>query len=441
MRSHLLCLLALLPLPALAADTIHIGVLDSNHEDGTADAVADQLEDSTVFDFEVTLVDATTLTSADQLAGFDVVVLGSSGYGGADPIYAEGVTSAVDAFHAAGGGVVASSWMSYEDPNSSIDAFVPIDQASKNGNYCSKPVAVTFSGDHPVTEGISDFTDETTNYWEAPGPLDAGATSLASCRPDYSVVTVQEATSSHGRQVYLGGIYFGSLDSYNNEGLRSGEADQLLEQAVAWASERCLDEDSDGALSCTDDCDDSDPARFPGNPEVCDGIDNDCDEVVPTDELDEDSDGVSTCDGDCDDADPDNYPGNTEICDQADNDCDEIADNGLPTADWWPDADDDGWGDEDANALNTCGEPDGHVQRGGDCDDTRDDVNPDAEDIAGNGVDEDCDGADAVEDDADDDTDTDGEETGCGCQSGPAGGLAWIGLLPVVALLRRRRQR
>ncbi|MCA2977357.1 MAG: putative metal-binding motif-containing protein, partial [Myxococcaceae bacterium] len=40
----------------------------------------------------------------------------------------------------------------------------------------------------------------------------------------------------------------------------------------------CFDADGDGR-SC-DDCDDADPARFPGAPEVCDGRDNDCDQQI-----------------------------------------------------------------------------------------------------------------------------------------------------------------
>ncbi|MEM6928607.1 MAG: putative metal-binding motif-containing protein, partial [Myxococcota bacterium] len=39
------------------------------------------------------------------------------------------------------------------------------------------------------------------------------------------------------------------------------------------------DGDGDGALVCTD-CDDADPLRFPGNPEVCNAVDDDCDTLV-----------------------------------------------------------------------------------------------------------------------------------------------------------------
>ncbi len=38
----------------------------------------------------------------------------------------------------------------------------------------------------------------------------------------------------------------------------------------------CFDEDGDGHSTCDGDCDDQDPARFPGNPEVRDLLDNDC---------------------------------------------------------------------------------------------------------------------------------------------------------------------
>jgi hypothetical protein len=41
-----------------------------------------------------------------------------------------------------------------------------------------------------------------------------------------------------------------------------------------------LDRDGDGHLACAEDCDDSDPERYPGAAETCDGIDRDCDGLV-----------------------------------------------------------------------------------------------------------------------------------------------------------------
>jgi len=76
----------------------------------------------------------------------------------------------------------------------------------------------------------------------------------------------------------------------------------------------------------------------PGTPaaEVCDDLDNDCD--GSTDEeltVDVDGDGHSTpnsCEGtkdDCDDSDAINFPGNTEVCDGQDNNCNGSVDDGL----------------------------------------------------------------------------------------------------------------
>jgi hypothetical protein len=94
-----------------------------------------------------------------------------------------------------------------------------------------------------------------------------------------------------------------------------------------------LDKDADGVMACSGDCDDTDPNTYPGAPEQCDGKDNDCDLVIPEDELDKDADGVMACSGDCDDTDPNTYPGAPEQCDGKDNDCDVIIDEGFPNID------------------------------------------------------------------------------------------------------------
>ncbi|MEM6927576.1 MAG: putative metal-binding motif-containing protein, partial [Myxococcota bacterium] len=54
-----------------------------------------------------------------------------------------------------------------------------------------------------------------------------------------------------------------------------------------------VDADRDGAPASID-CDDDDPARAPGLPEICDGIDNDCDGLVDGDDTDSPPVGLAT---------------------------------------------------------------------------------------------------------------------------------------------------
>lgn len=55
------------------------------------------------------------------------------------------------------------------------------------------------------------------------------------------------------------------------------------------------DIDGDGFRAC-DDCDDADPRVFPGAPEVCDGVDSDCDGSLGPGDGDLDGDGMPDCD-------------------------------------------------------------------------------------------------------------------------------------------------
>lgn len=106
--------------------------------------------------------------------------------------------------------------------------------------------------------------------------------------------------------------------------------------------------------------------------------------------ADADGDGYTTEAGDCDDTDNTVGPEGLEVCDNIDNNCDGTVDEGL-TSLWYPDADEDGFG-EAAGVVTACEPPDAtYIADGTDCDDTRDDVYPDAPELCDD-VDNDCDG-------------------------------------------------
>ena len=81
-----------------------------------------------------------------------------------------------------------------------------------------------------------------------------------------------------------------------------------------------IDDDLDGYRDCEGDCNDAAVAIHPGAPEAgCDGVDNDCNAATP-DVRDGDGDTFA-CDTDCDDADPATYPNAPETNEGNDNQC------------------------------------------------------------------------------------------------------------------------
>jgi Putative metal-binding motif/Secretion system C-terminal sorting domain len=163
------------------------------------------------------------------------------------------------------------------------------------------------------------------------------------------------------------------------------------------------------------DCDDAAPAVHPGASELCDGIDNNCNNAIDdglafyTYYVDADDDNFGsdvtfvTCafpmpagyainTGDCDDSNNNVYPGAPEICDGLDNNCNATTDEGITFTTYYADADNDGFGSS-AVSLTTCAQPPaGYVTNDADCDDSNPDINPDAIEIADNNADENCDG-------------------------------------------------
>ncbi|MEL6342480.1 MAG: MopE-related protein [Myxococcota bacterium] len=198
-----------------------------------------------------------------------------------------------------------------------------------------------------------------------------------------------------------------ALTACNGEGVDTGDSPPGL----------LVDRDGDG-IGEDEDCDDNNPGIYPGNNEVCNSIDDNCDGVVDEGVTtrfypDQDEDGFGDVNrpfdlcsqqpgqvvigGDCNDNDPTINPDTPEVCDNLDNNCDSVIDEGL-RAFIYEDQDGDGYG-RDGTGREGCLAP-GFTVDGGDCDDDDPFLYPEAPDICGDGRINTCDAteADAIAD-------------------------------------------
>jgi hypothetical protein len=177
-----------------------------------------------------------------------------------------------------------------------------------------------------------------------------------------------------------------------------------------------VDRDEDGFFA--DDCNDANAAVFPGAAEVCNGLDDDCNQTVDDGLMvsyyrDADGDtygnpddmasacsppvGFVTDDTDCDDGERWVHPGGVEVCDLqgVDEDCNGVANEADPNAanmrTWYVDADEDGFGS--SATVEACYEGPGLATVGTDCNDGDYQQNPGTLEICDAAdKDEDCDG-------------------------------------------------
>ena len=245
-------------------DLIRVAVLGREDDptssflnEGTTHVEAANQLDATRFDAHA-ITYATSTDWAAVLNGYDVVVVGDSGYFDYADETTSGLFSALSSFADNGGGVVTTGWFAralplITDPSVQdfADHITPI-APSLQHNYAGTRVAgadviTVLDPSHEIAGGLSSFQSSSRFGWELAGPdaLDASATLLATgiaTNPDQPgqgvavlpAIAYDDAVGA-GRSAFLGGMYLSSSD-FGPEPSRSGVLDEIFERAVAWAA-------------------------------------------------------------------------------------------------------------------------------------------------------------------------------------------------------------
>lgn len=194
-----------------------------------------QLADDSYFDFEPVLVNASQIDTVEELSQYDVVVIGDQ----SSRSQLVTIAPALRAWVEAGGGVVGTGWLVYAagsttgTPINDINAIIPVRLNTSYSWNFNGTLAVVDSS-HPVTQGVENFT--ATYIENSALGAEPWAQILATTGGRATAVVGEPGL---GRSVYLGPTFSESGGSYPE--LRSGAADRLFEQAVAWAAQGGVD--------------------------------------------------------------------------------------------------------------------------------------------------------------------------------------------------------
>lgn len=246
MRKAIL-IVALTLMAAPAAAQVRVGVANGGNMSGAA--VVAQLNDDTHFDFEASIVAPGDIDSVDELAEYDVIIIGDSGHN--DDGYTQAMTTALRTWVMdEGGAIVGSGWVDFslhDNPiDLALDDVLPIDAVPFGYNFCGSGSTITIDQNepHPITEGLPDSfaltTSNNVEYTHLPADEEdvvvLGSVSGGSCNGNSPRNVISAGEIGAGRSVYLGLLYMASAN-YRATDLRTGAPDQLLEQAVVWAAQ------------------------------------------------------------------------------------------------------------------------------------------------------------------------------------------------------------
>ena len=205
---------------------------------GGAGAVplASQLNDDTFYDFEAVAVTGSDIDTFQELNAYDVVVVGNP----TSRTQLEGTVEQAlqNWWFSRGGGLVGTGGLiTAAGPAGGftlfgIDNIIPVNLNALS-TEAANPTLTILQTPHEVTQELSSFTVNGNAELPA-GPIDQDGVLLGTINGAPGVVVRDSFIGGRNapRSAFVGPLYFDGAAT----GLRSGSADRLLEQTLAWAS-------------------------------------------------------------------------------------------------------------------------------------------------------------------------------------------------------------